>query len=94
MVKEHIETFGKLPEEWWERWDARAKWFTEDERRNDPSGCVRRSLAGRFEDSVYIPRWESEMEGVGGEGRTALLEFSREILVFSPEERIDIAGVM
>ena len=33
-------------------------------------------------------------EGVGGEGRTALLELSREILVFSPEERIDIAGVM
>ena len=55
---------------------------------------MRRSLAGRFEDSVYIPRWESEMEGVGGEGRTALLESSREILVFRPEERIDIAGVM
>ena len=30
VVKEHVDTFGKLPLPWWQKWESRSKWFNED----------------------------------------------------------------
>lgn len=27
MIKEHVDTMGRLPSEWWQKWDARSRWF-------------------------------------------------------------------
>lgn len=35
MTKEHVTVLGKLPPEWWDRWDTRSRWFDEDGSRNN-----------------------------------------------------------
>lgn len=45
MIKEKVDTVGKLPSEWWQKWDARLRWFSEEGRRNH--GGVGRSLVER-----------------------------------------------
>lgn len=34
VTREHVETFGKLPDRWWGKWANRSNWFDEDGRKN------------------------------------------------------------
>lgn len=56
MIKEHVDTIGKLPSEWWHKWDARLRWFNEEGRRDH--GGVNRSLVESFNSSVHHSRQE------------------------------------
>lgn len=87
MIKEHMDALGKLPCDWWQKWDARERWFTEEAKRiSEGAG---RSLANRFVTSVEEPRRGSAMEEELGEAeRTALLTMLRGMLAFRPNERL------
>lgn len=87
MIKEHVDALGKLPCDWWQEWDARERWFTEEAKRT--SEGAGRSLANRFVTSVEKPRRGSAMEEELGEAeRTALLTMLRGMLAFRPNERL------
>lgn len=62
MIEEHVETLGKLPDEWWEVWEAKRKWFDDDGVR--VHGGPGRGLEERFRTSILEPR--KEMSGIGG----------------------------
>lgn len=83
IIKENVDTLGKLPSAWWPKWDARLEWFSEEgtRRHNGES----RSLVGRFNDSVHRPRQEYTIGSIGDDEKTALLAMFRAMLVFRPE---------
>ncbi|KAK2809177.1 hypothetical protein FQN50_004012 [Emmonsiellopsis sp. PD_5] len=88
MIKEHVDTLGKLPRDWWEKWDARERWFTNEATRI-VSGGEGRPFVDRFVDSIQQPRWGSAMEeGIGEAEKTALLTMLRGMLAYRPDERL------
>ncbi|KAJ0418441.1 kinase-like protein [Aspergillus carlsbadensis] len=94
MTKEHVDVLGKLPCDWWRKWEARGRWFTkEGTRRSEGTG---RSLAGRFVHSIEEPRRGSSAieEGLGEAEKSALLAMFRKMLAFRPEERLTAAEIM
>ncbi|OJD23657.1 CMGC/SRPK protein kinase [Blastomyces percursus] len=92
MIKEHVDTLGKLPHDWWQKWDARQRWFNEEGGRT--SGRAGRSLTDRFVDSVQLPRQEQVIEDVGQAEKTAMLNMLRGMLIFMPGKRLTAAEVM
>lgn len=92
MTKEHVDVFGKLPPEWWERWDARLKWFDEDGARDH--GVAGNPFARRFENYIQKPRRESGMEELGEEEKEALFKMLKSMLTFKPGERITAQEVL
>lgn len=49
MIEEHVDVFGKLSSEWWEKWEARQDCFNEDGVRHDEP---RRPFAERLEGNT------------------------------------------
>lgn len=91
MIKEHVDALGKLPCDWWQRWDARERWFTEEAKRT--SEGAGRSLCNRFVDSIQEPRQGSAMEDVREAEKSALLTILRGMLAFRPRERLTAAEI-
>ncbi|KAI2843153.1 hypothetical protein CBS11350_5432 [Aspergillus niger] len=85
MTREHVDTLGILPPEWWKRWEARSESFTEDGRPTKRNPY--RSWSDRFEDSVQQPRQEVGMPLFDVEERDAIFEMLRPMLAFRPEQR-------
>ncbi|GKZ33429.1 hypothetical protein AbraIFM66950_003285 [Aspergillus brasiliensis] len=85
VTREHVDTLGILPPEWWERWEARHGNFTGDGRplKRNPY----RSWGDRFEDSVQQPRQEVKMPLFDEEEREAIFAMLRPMLAFRPEHR-------
>ena len=92
MIKEHVDTLGKLPHNWWQKWDARQRWFNEEGERR--SGRAGRTLNDRFVDSVQLPRQEQAVEHVGQAEKTAMLNMLRGMLTYMPDKRLTAAEVM
>ncbi|RAH43562.1 uncharacterized protein BO95DRAFT_393856 [Aspergillus brunneoviolaceus CBS 621.78] len=85
MTREHVDTLGILPLEWWRGWEARREKFTEDGRPINRSPF--RSRSDRFEDSVQQPRRQEGMPVLGDDERDAIFDMLRPMLAFRPEER-------
>jgi serine/threonine-protein kinase SRPK3 len=92
MIKEHVGTLGKLPCDWWQKWDARQRWFTDEAKRT--SQGAGRSLTNRFVDSIQEPRRESRMEDIGEAEKSALLTMLRGMLAFKPDERLTATEII
>ena len=82
MIQEHVDTLGKLPPDWWSRWESR---FEEQGERKD--GQLRRPWEERFEYSVQEPRRDCGMEGVGEQEKVALIALLRPMMAYDPRER-------
>ena len=63
MIKEHVDALGKLPSDWWQAWDARERWFTEEVKRK--AAGAGRPLGTRFVDSIQDPQQGSATDGMG-----------------------------
>jgi serine/threonine-protein kinase SRPK3 len=88
MIKEHVSllVLGKLLPEWWQGWDARPRWSSEE---GVIDGWERTSWEEQFERSVQKPRQRLKMEKVGEEEKAALLDMLKAVVVFiKPEKRI------
>ncbi|QKX53242.1 uncharacterized protein TRUGW13939_00318 [Talaromyces rugulosus] len=92
MIKEHVDALGKLPCDWWQKWDARQRWFTEEAKRTYEGAG--RQLANRFVDSIQEPRRESTMEDIGEAEKSALLAMLRGMLAFKPNERLPVTEII
>ncbi|KAH7019746.1 kinase-like domain-containing protein [Ilyonectria destructans] len=84
-TSDQVDALGRLPPEWWEKWEARSKSFTEDGRpKGDRSPW---SWDQRFEDSIQQPRREKGMETLDEKESHALCEMIRWMLAFRPGDR-------
>ncbi|PYH33037.1 kinase-like protein [Aspergillus neoniger CBS 115656] len=92
VVKEHVDTFGKLPLPWWQKWESRSKWFNEDGTRHGITNS--RPWVQRFTQSVQKPREEFNMQPMGDAERTAFLTMLRDMLAFEPEKRPSAGQIM
>ncbi|RHZ48574.1 uncharacterized protein CDV56_102177 [Aspergillus thermomutatus] len=92
VIREHVDALGKLPLQWWLKWDSRMRWFNEDGTRH--SGANPRHWEQRFNDSVQEPRQEFKMTEVGEVEKVALFAMLRAMLAFLPEKRPTAAEVM
>lgn len=82
---EQVDALGPLPEEWWEKWEGRSRYFTE---MGQPVGDREpRSLEQQFEYSVQKPRREQGWDALDKEEEDAFLALMRRMLVFRPSDR-------
>ncbi|KAL2257635.1 hypothetical protein VTK26DRAFT_9377 [Humicola hyalothermophila] len=82
---EQVDALGPLPREWWERWKARSKYFTET---GQPvPGREARSLQDCYDWSIHNPRLERDMALPDAEERDAFLDMIRQMLALRPGDR-------
>ncbi|EGX88041.1 protein kinase domain protein [Cordyceps militaris CM01] len=89
-----VQTLGKLPDEWWEKWDARVNDFAEDGQplRRDDSPVY--TFDYQFEDAMQGGRRRYEMETMGSAEKEALLGMLRPMLAYKPEQRCSVRDVV
>lgn len=85
VTQEQVDTLGILPDEWWNKWEARSQWFMKDGSRKK-GGCPKR-LEGRFESSIQNPRRKCGMEILGENESHAFKEMIRWMLSYSLDDR-------
>ncbi|KAK3937877.1 kinase-like domain-containing protein [Diplogelasinospora grovesii] len=77
--------FGRLPPEWWDKWAARSRQFTETGQPVD--GRSPRSWDERFQDSMHQSRCRENMATVDEKERDALSMMIRWMLAFRSGDR-------
>jgi len=92
VIKENVDCLGKLPPQWWLKWDSRTKWFNEDGTKQN--GAYTRPWEQRFNDSVQEPRQEAKIHLVEETEEVALFAMLRAMLAFKPEQRPTASEVM
>jgi serine/threonine protein kinase len=85
VAAQWIDALGPMPAEWWETWEARGKYFTED---GQPvEGRWAWSLERRFEEWIQEPRREKGMAMLDEKEKEALFAMLRWMLAFRPGDR-------
>ena len=96
MIKQHVNLLGKLPPEWWQRWDARSKFFNEEGVRIDRivEDALMGSFEQRFDDNVQEWRRVQGMEEVTEEEKAALIDMLKAMLAFKPGDRMTVKQIL
>lgn len=93
VLADEVDLLGKLPPEWWTRWEARSGFYAEDGEAGirlapeRPPGTVRWGWDERLEFCIQRPRREDGLDEIGEDERAALLSMLRSMLQFEPERR-------
>jgi serine/threonine protein kinase len=85
ITSDQIEALGPLPPEWWKKWDARSKYYTEDGQPKE--SCEAWSWNQRFERDIQDPRRRSGLDILEEEEQGALFEMLWRMLALRPEDR-------
>ncbi|KAF5596095.1 kinase domain-containing protein [Fusarium pseudoanthophilum] len=85
VTQEQVDTLGRLPDEWWSKWDARSRWFMEDG--SHKKGRCPEKLEGRFKSSIQDPRRKYGMEILGEKESHAFREMIWWMLSYRPGDR-------
>ncbi|PNP74518.1 hypothetical protein FNYG_12141 [Fusarium nygamai] len=85
VTQEQVDTLGRLPDEWWSKWDARSRFFMEDGSHKN-GGCTEK-LEGRFKSNIQDPRRKYGMEILGEKESYAFKEMIRWMLSYRPGDR-------
>ena len=86
VTAQQMDVLGPLPEQWWERWEERGEFYTDDGRHRE-DGYPWPPMDEAFEMGVQKYR---QMDGMGlfdKEERDAILDLMRRMLAFLPGER-------
>lgn len=95
VTEDWVDALGRLPDEWWDRWDARGDKFSEDgERLDHTDDDVRRPIERRFERRLQELRREEGRQEWDAEELVALLGMLKAMLRFQPAERMSIAEAL
>lgn len=86
ITSQQVTLLGRMPEEWWLRWESRGEWFDRKGRLLDDSGSLE-SLEERFDDWTQNARRRYGYPIVSEEEKVALIELLRCMLAWKPEER-------
>lgn len=79
MTMEQVTVLGKLPDEWWTKWDNRLSWLNEDGEPKNPGDMGERWDA-RFEAFVKMPRREDGLGEITSDEKEALLAMLKAML--------------
>ncbi|EER37234.1 protein kinase [Histoplasma capsulatum H143] len=96
---EHVETFGKLPDQWWSKWETRGNWFDEDGHKNVKEslqqyyGNTSRSWTQRFAE-INISRKSKKLKIFDPEEKKSFHDMMQSMLVLEPSERASIDDVV
>ncbi|CAG8098066.1 unnamed protein product [Penicillium olsonii] len=85
IAAEQVDTLGKLPLRWWEKWAARHEYFEESGRPNQ--GRQVRSWEDRFAKHIQLPRQQVGISSFDGEEKAAVMDMLQSMLSFEPEKR-------
>ncbi|KAI0399364.1 kinase-like domain-containing protein [Xylaria palmicola] len=86
ITAQQVHLQGLMPSEWWDRWEARRKWF-DDAGRPLGNECDAWSWDKVFEEWLQGMRRHSGTVVVGMEEKAALLDLLRWMLAWKPEAR-------
>lgn len=94
-LQNQVDTFGKFPDEWWQKWEARSKWFNEDGSSSygSETPC---NWEHKFKVRLLEPRVKAygEEGGMGEDEARCLSLMLRSMLLFKPEERATAAELL
>jgi serine/threonine protein kinase len=94
LICDHTEALGRLPLEWWERWEGRSEFFDEHGKWKGDDDEPPVSLADRLEEWIQKPRKEAGMEIMGNEEKEAFLGLIKSVLKYRPDERISADEIL
>ncbi|KAJ5950798.1 uncharacterized protein N7479_009211 [Penicillium vulpinum] len=92
ITAEQVDTRGKLPLRWWEKWAARHRYFDESGKPNQ--GRQVRSWEDRFEKHIQLPRQQAGIPGFDVEEKAAIMNMLRSMLCFEPEKRLTARDIL
>ena len=84
-TSDQVDALGRLPSEWWEKWEARSMSFNEDG--TPMEGRSPWTWDQRFEVSIQQPRRRESMETLDEKEGHAFQEMIRWMLTFRPGDR-------
>lgn len=94
VISRQVQALGKLPDDWWAKWDKRLERFTEDGQpiadHDDPVF----TFDYEFEDAMQKTRRRFKMETMGVVEKEALLAMLQPMLAYRPEQRCCIDEVL
>jgi hypothetical protein len=93
ITRDQVDTLGVLPPEWWSKWEARGKWFT-DAGEPITAEHPHRTLEAKFEICVQRARTERAMPTIDPQERDAIFVMLRSMLKFRPEARATASDVL
>ncbi|KAF5612836.1 kinase domain protein [Fusarium subglutinans] len=92
VTTDQVDALGPLPQEWWEKWEAKSDGFEED---GQPKGQREFwSLERRFKLHFPDPRMEEGSEKMDNDESHAFLDMIKGMLRFRPEERMTTDQVL
>ncbi|KAK4142924.1 kinase-like domain-containing protein, partial [Dichotomopilus funicola] len=86
VTAQQIDVLGLLPDEWWEKWEARSKYFAENGQQPAEGRSVW-SWEHRFEQWIREPRRDKGMATLDGKEEEAFAVMIRWMLQFRPRDR-------
>lgn len=89
-----VQALGKPPDEWWEKWDARSKDFTEEGQLLRPDDGPLYTFYYHLEDAMQEGRRRYRMETMGPAEKETLLATLRPMLAYRPEQRCSVEEVL
>lgn len=93
VLADKVDLLGKLPPEWWTRWDTRSKFYADNGEAGislspeRPPGKMRWGWNERLEFCVQRPRRQAGLEETAEDEKAALLSMLQSMLQFEPECR-------
>ncbi|PGH03223.1 CMGC/SRPK protein kinase [Helicocarpus griseus UAMH5409] len=97
---EHVEMLGKLPEQWWNKWEARNNWFDDNGNKNVKEGLCQyysnscRSWGQRFPADIQSAREWKNFDMFLPDEEKAFGDMIRSMLVFEPSKRATIEDLV
>ncbi|KAK4216721.1 kinase-like domain-containing protein [Rhypophila decipiens] len=86
ITAQQVELQGRMPGQWWDKWESRDKWFYEDGRPK-AAECDVWDWDRRFKEWVQEPRERRGLGALGEEEKVALLVLLKCMLRWRPGER-------
>jgi serine/threonine-protein kinase SRPK3 len=86
ITAQQVHLQGRLPSEWWNKWEQRSKWFDEAGK-SLSNDCDVWMWDRRFEQWIQEPRRSRGMGVIDEEERVALFELLHWMLAWRPKER-------
>ncbi|EFY84826.1 protein kinase domain protein [Metarhizium acridum CQMa 102] len=92
ITSQQVNALGPLPRDWWDRWDKKLDFFTED---GTPIECLRSPSWDRyFEEDIQEPRRERIMGVLDAEEAKAFTAMLRSMLAYKPADRLTAKQVL
>lgn len=93
ITAQQVELQGFMPQESWEKWEKRTKWYDEGGKPLS-NECDRWSWERRFEQWVQYPRQRKKMKTMERDEWDALSKLLKWMLAWKPSDRPDIKRVL